>query len=395
MNEGKIVNGFVSTRVKGGLRVTVNGIMAFLPGSLVDVKPIKDTSPFENKECELKIIKIDRKRNNVVVSRKAVLEDQLGTNLESVIETLTEGANVKGIIKNITDYGAFVDLGGIDGLLHITDLAWKRIKHPSEILNVGDEIEARVLKFDQDKNRVSLGLKQLDDDPWVGLNKRYPVNTKLFGKVSNLTDYGAFIEIETGIEGLVHVSEMDWTNKNIHPSKAVQLGDEVEIMILEIDEDRRRLSLGMKQCKQNPWEDFASKYKKDGKISGEIKSITDFGLEGGIDGLIHLSDISWEESGEKAVKKYKKGDNVESVIIAIDVEKERIALGIKQLTPDPNPDDKKEETKKETKSKKDTEKTTKSKTVTKKKQAAEDIENAGTTNLGALLKAKLDDGKDD
>ncbi|MFL2980906.1 MAG: 30S ribosomal protein S1 [Methylophilaceae bacterium] len=399
MNEGKIVNGFVSTRVKGGLRVTVNGIMAFLPGSLVDVKPIKDTSPFENKECELKIIKIDRKRNNVVVSRKAVLEEQLGTNLESVIETLTEGANVKGIIKNITDYGAFVDLGGIDGLLHITDLAWKRIKHPSEILNVGDEIEARVLKFDQDKNRVSLGLKQLDDDPWVGLNKRYPVNTKLFGKVSNLTDYGAFIEIETGIEGLVHVSEMDWTNKNIHPSKAVQLGDEVEIMILEIDEDRRRLSLGMKQCKQNPWEDFASKYKKDGKISGEIKSITDFGifigLEGGIDGLIHLSDISWEESGEKAVKKYKKGDNVESVIIAIDVEKERIALGIKQLTPDPNPDDKKEETKKETKSKKDTEKTTKSKTVTKKKKAAEDIENAGTTNLGALLKAKLDDGKDD
>ena len=399
MNEGKIVNGFVSTRVKGGLRVTVNGIMAFLPGSLVDVKPIKDTSPFENKECELKIIKIDRKRNNVVVSRKAVLEDQLGTNLESVIETLKEGANVKGIIKNITDYGAFVDLGGIDGLLHITDLAWKRIKHPSEILNVGDEIEARVLKFDQDKNRVSLGLKQLDDDPWVGLNKRYPVNTKLFGKVSNLTDYGAFIEIETGIEGLVHVSEMDWTNKNIHPSKAVQLGDEVEIMILEIDEDRRRLSLGMKQCKQNPWEDFASKYKKDGKISGEIKSITDFGifigLEGGIDGLIHLSDISWEESGEKAVKKYKKGDNVESVIIAIDVEKERIALGIKQLTPDPNPDDKKEETKKETKSKKDTEKTTKSKTVTKKKKAAEDIENAGTTNLGALLKAKLDDGKDD
>ena len=399
MNEGKIVNGFVSTRVKGGLRVTVNGIMAFLPGSLVDVKPIKDTSPFENKECELKIIKIDRKRNNVVVSRKAVLEDQLGTNLESVIETLTEGANVKGIIKNITDYGAFVDLGGIDGLLHITDLAWKRIKHPSEILNIGDEIEARVLKFDKDKNRVSLGLKQLDDDPWVGLNKRYPVNTKLFGKVSNLTDYGAFIEIETGIEGLVHVSEMDWTNKNIHPSKAVQLGDEVEIMILEIDEDRRRLSLGMKQCKQNPWEDFASKYKKDGKISGEIKSITDFGifigLEGSIDGLIHLSDISWTEPSEKAVKKYKKGDNVESVIIAIDVEKERIALGIKQLTPDPNPDDKKEESKKETKPKQDTKKTTKPKTTAKKNKVVEDIENAGTTNLGALLKAKLDDGKDD
>ena len=398
MNNGSIVSGFVSTRVKGGLRVTVNGIMAFLPGSLVDVKPVKDTSPFENKECELKIIKIDRKRNNVVVSRKAVLEDQLGTNLESVIETLTEGANVKGMIKNITDYGAFVDLGGIDGLLHITDLAWKRIKHPSEILNVGDEIEARVLKFDKEKNRVSLGLKQLDDDPWVGLNKRYPVNTKLFGKVSNLTDYGAFIEIETGIEGLVHVSEMDWTNKNIHPSKAVQLGDEVEIMILEIDEDRRRLSLGMKQCKQNPWEDFSSKYKKDGKISGEIKSITDFGifigLEGGIDGLIHLSDISWTEPGEEAVKKYKKGDSIESVIIAIDVEKERIALGIKQLTEDPNPESKKEN-KKETESKKENKKETKSKTKTpsKKKDVEKDIENAGTTNLGALLKAKLDDGK--
>ena len=339
--------------------------------------------------------KIDRKRNNVVVSRKAVLEDQLGTNLESVIETLTEGANVKGIIKNITDYGAFVDLGGIDGLLHITDLAWKRIKHPSEILNVGDEIEARVLKFDKEKNRVSLGLKQLDDDPWIGLNKRYPVNTKLFGKVSNLTDYGAFIEIETGIEGLVHVSEMDWTNKNIHPSKAVQLGDEVEIMILEIDEDRRRLSLGMKQCKQNPWEDFASKYKKDDKITGEIKSITDFGifigLEGDIDGLIHLSDISWTESGEEAVKKYKKGDSIESLIIAIDVDKERIALGIKQLTEDPNP---KKDTKEESKSKKDDKKATKSKTTTKKKTTAKkDIENAGTTNLGALLKAKLDDEK--
>jgi len=399
MDKGSIVNGFVSTRVKGGLRVTVNGIMAFLPGSLVDVKPVKDTSPFENKECELKIIKIDRKRNNVVVSRKAVLEDQLGTNLESVIETLTEGANVKGIIKNITDYGAFVDLGGIDGLLHITDLAWKRIKHPSEILNVGDEIDARVLKFDKEKNRVSLGLKQLDDDPWVGLNKRYPVNTKLSGKVSNLTDYGAFIEIETGIEGLVHVSEMDWTNKNIHPSKAVQLGDEVEIMILEIDEGRRRLSLGMKQCKQNPWEDFASKYKKDSKITGEIKSITDFGifigLEGNIDGLIHLSDISWTESGEEAVKKYKKGDNIESVIIAIDVDKERIALGIKQLTKDPNPEkDKKEEVKKESKPKKDDKKATKPKTTAKKKTAAKkDIENAGTTNLGALLKAKLDDEK--
>jgi|TARA_B110000259_G_scaffold31928_1_gene35024 small subunit ribosomal protein S1 len=398
MNDGTIVNGYVSTRVKGGLRVTVNGIMAFLPGSLVDIRPVKDTSPFENKECELKIIKIDRKRNNVVVSRKAVIEEQTGTNLESVIETLIEGSTVKGIVKNITDYGAFVDLGGIDGLLHITDLAWKRIKHPSEILNIGDEIDARVLKFDKEKNRVSLGLKQLDDDPWVGLNKRYPVNTKLFGKVSNLTDYGAFIEIETGIEGLVHVSEMDWTNKNIHPSKAVQLGDEVEIMILEIDEDRRRLSLGMKQCKPNPWEDFAEKNKKDEKITGEIKSITDFGifigLEGGIDGLIHLSDISWTETSEEAVKKYKKGDTVDSLIIAIDVPKERISLGVKQLTEDPNPSSNAEEEKKsESKPKEEKKSESKPKTSAKKKVPSKDIENAGTTNLGALLKAKLDDGK--
>ncbi len=397
MEDGTVVKGFVSTRVKGGLRVTVNGIMAFLPGSLVDIRPVKDTAPFENKECELKIIKIDRKRNNVVVSRKAVIEELTGTNLESVIETLVEGSTVKGIVKNITDYGAFVDLGGIDGLLHITDLAWKRIKHPSEILNIGDEIDARVLKFDKEKNRVSLGLKQLDDDPWVGLNKRYPVKTKLFGKVSNLTDYGAFIEIETGIEGLVHVSEMDWTNKNIHPSKAVQLGDEVEIMILEIDEDRRRLSLGMKQCKENPWEEFASKHKKDDKITGEIKSITDFGifigLEGGIDGLIHLSDISWTETSEEAVKKYKKGDSFESLIIAIDVTKERISLGIKQLTEDPNPSSNSDEEKKS--EVKDEKKVSKPKAATKKEvpSKAKDIENAGTTNLGALLKAKLDDGK--
>ena len=397
MEDGTIVKGFVSTRVKGGLRVTVNGIMAFLPGSLVDIRPVKDTSPFENKECDLKIIKIDRKRNNVVVSRKAVVEEQTGTNLESIIETLVEGSTVKGIIKNITDYGAFVDLGGIDGLLHITDLAWKRIKHPSEILNIGDEIDARVLKFDKEKNRVSLGLKQLDDDPWVGLNKRYPVKTKLFGKVSNLTDYGAFIEIETGIEGLVHVSEMDWTNKNIHPSKAVQLGDEVEIMILEIDEDRRRLSLGMKQCKENPWEEFASKHKKDEKITGEIKSITDFGifigLEGGIDGLIHLSDISWTEPSEEAVKKYKKGDSFESIIIAIDVLKERISLGIKQLTEDPNPSSKDNEEKKSEPEVKDDKKVSKPKAKPKKEVPSKDIENAGTTNLGALLKAKLDDGK--
>ena len=397
MNDGTIVNGFVSTKVKGGLRVTVNGIMAFLPGSLVDVRPVKDTSPFENKECELKIIKIDRKRNNVVVSRKAVIEEQSGTNTEAVIATLIEGANIKGIVKNITDYGAFVDLGGIDGLLHITDLAWKRIKHPSEILNVGDEIEARVLKYDKEKNRVSLGMKQLDDDPWVGLNKRYPIKSRIFGTVSNLTDYGAFIEIETGIEGLVHVSEMDWTNKNIHPSKAVQLGDEVEIMILEIDESRRRLSLGMKQCKPNPWEDFAADHKNDEKITGDIKSITDFGmfigLEGGIDGLIHLSDISWTETSEEAVKKYKKGDTVESLIISIDVDKERISLGIKQLTDDPNPENK-AENKAETKLEAKPESDKKIKKTTPKKEAApKDIENAGTTNLGALLKAKLDDGK--
>ena len=399
MNDGTIVNGFVSTKVKGGLRVTVNGIMAFLPGSLVDVRPVKDTSPFENKECELKIIKIDRKRNNVVVSRKAVVEEQSGTNTEAVIATLVEGANIKGIVKNITDYGAFVDLGGIDGLLHITDLAWKRIKHPSEILSVGDEIEARVLKYDKEKNRVSLGMKQLDDDPWVGLSKRYPLNSRIFGTVSNLTDYGAFIEIETGIEGLVHVSEMDWTNKNIHPSKAVQLGDEIEIMILEIDESRRRLSLGMKQCKPNPWEDFAADHKNDEKITGDIKSITDFGmfigLEGGIDGLIHLSDISWTETSEEAVKKYKKGDSVESLIISIDVDKERISLGIKQLTDDPNPESN-PESKPESKLEAKTEiekKLKKPKTSPKKEATPKDIENAGTTNLGALLKAKLDDEK--
>ncbi len=381
MEESRIVTGYVSSKVKGGLRVTVNGIMAFLPGSLVDIRPTKDTTPFENKECELKVIKIDRKRNNVVVSRKAVLEGQSGVDLDALIETLKEGSVVKGIVKNITDYGAFIDLGGIDGLLHITDLAWKRIKHPSEILNIGDEIDARVLKFDKEKNRVSLGLKQLDEDPWVGLSRRSPIKTKVFGKVSNLTDYGAFIEIETGIEGLVHVSEMDWTNKNIHPSKAVQLGDEVEVMILEIDEDRRRLSLGMKQCKDNPWDIFANSNNKDDKIKGNIKSITDFGifigLPGDIDGLIHLSDIAWSEQ-EAALKNYKRGDEVESIILSIDVDKERISLGVKQLTDDPNAD-KKEEAKEQPKKE------------TKKKTDAP--ENAGTTNLGALLKAKLDDKK--
>ena len=338
MNEGTVVKGFVSSRVKGGLRVSVNGITAFLPGSLVDVRPVKDTSPFENKEWDLKVIKIDKKRNNVVVSRKAVMEQSSGADRDAVIGTLTEGATVKGIIKNITDYGAFVDLGGIDGLLHITDLAWRRVKHPSEILNIGDEVEAKVLKFDQEKNRVSLGLKQLDDDPWKGLSRRYPVSTRLFGKVSNLTDYGAFVEIEAGIEGLVHVSEMDWTNKNIHPGKIAQLGDEVEVMILEIDEDRRRLSLGMKQCKSNPWAEFSETHKKGDKVSGPIKSITDFGifigLDGGIDGLIHLSDISWDKTGEEAIRNFKKADELEALIVAIDVEKERISLGLKQLSGD-------------------------------------------------------------
>ena len=338
MNEGSVVRGFVSSRVKGGLRVSVNGITAFLPGSLVDVRPVKDTTPFENKEWDLKVIKIDKKRNNVVVSRKAVMEQSSGADRDAVIGTLTEGATVKGIIKNITDYGAFVDLGGIDGLLHITDLAWRRVKHPSEILNIGDEVEAKVLKFDQEKNRVSLGLKQLDDDPWKGLSRRYPVSTRLFGKVSNLTDYGAFVEIEAGIEGLVHVSEMDWTNKNIHPGKIAQLGDEVEVMILEIDEDRRRLSLGMKQCKSNPWAEFSETHKKGDKVSGPIKSITDFGifigLDGGIDGLIHLSDISWDKTGEEAIRNFKKGDELEALIVAIDVEKERISLGLKQLSGD-------------------------------------------------------------
>ena len=338
MNEGTVVKGFVSSRVKGGLRVSVNGITAFLPGSLVDVRPVKDTTPFENKEWDLKVIKIDKKRNNVVVSRKAVMEQSSGADRDAVIGTLTEGATVKGIIKNITDYGAFVDLGGIDGLLHITDLAWRRVKHPSEILNIGDEVEAKVLKFDQEKNRVSLGLKQLDDDPWKGLSRRYPVSTRLFGKVSNLTDYGAFVEIEAGIEGLVHVSEMDWTNKNIHPGKIAQLGDEVEVMILEIDEDRRRLSLGMKQCKSNPWAEFSETHKKGDKVSGPIKSITDFGifigLDGGIDGLIHMSDISWDKTGEEAIRNFKKGDELEALIVAIDVEKERISLGLKQLSGD-------------------------------------------------------------
>jgi len=303
------------------------------------MRPVKDTTPYENKEWEFKVIKLDRKRNNVVMSRRAVLEESMGADREALLANLKEGAVVKGIVKNITDYGAFVDLGGIDGLLHITDLAWRRVKHPSEVLAVGDEVEAKILKFDAEKNRVSLGMKQLGDDPWVALSRRYPVGTRLFGKVTNLTDYGAFVEIEPGIEGLVHVSEMDWTNKNVHPAKIVQLGDEVEVMILEVDEDRRRLSLGMKQCKSNPWDDFAASMKKGDKVRGQIKSITDFGifigLQGGIDGLVHLSDLSWTQAGEEAIRNFKKGDEVEAVILSIDVEKERISLGVKQLTNDP------------------------------------------------------------
>ncbi len=339
LEKGRIVQGMVNGKVKGGLTVMVNGIRAFLPGSLVDIRPVKDTTPYENKAMDFKVIKLDRKRNNVVVSRRAVLEVTQGEERQKLLSNLQEGAVVKGIVKNITDYGAFVDLGGIDGLLHITDLAWRRVKHPSEVLTVGDEVQAKILKFDQEKNRVSLGMKQLGEDPWVGLGRRYPTGTRLFGKVSNLTDYGSFVEIETGIEGLVHVSEMDWTNKNVHPSKVVQLGDEVEVMVLEIDEERRRISLGMKQCMANPWEEFSMNHKKGEKVRGQIKSITDFGifvgLTGAIDGLVHLSDLSWSLPGEEAVRNYKKGDEVEALVLAIDVERERISLGIKQMDGDP------------------------------------------------------------
>ena len=389
MNEGRIIKGFVSGKVKGGLRVSVNGIMAFLPGSLVDVRPVKDTTPFENNECDLKVIKLDRKRNNIVVSRRAVMEVSAGADREALLGTLAEGAVVKGIVKNITDYGAFVDLGGIDGLLHITDLAWRRVKHPSEVLTVGEEVEAKVLKFDQEKNRVSLGIKQLGDDPWVALTRRYPVSTRLFGKVSNLTDYGAFVEIEPGIEGLVHVSEMDWTNKNIHPGKIAQLGDEVEVMILEIDEARRRLSLGMKQCQANPWDDFSATHAKGDKVSGQIKSITDFGvfigLPGGIDGLVHLSDLSWTQTGEEAIRNFKKGDELQAVILAIDVEKERISLGVKQLSADPSGASSEE--------KSDAKPKAKSAKTKEPAPMPDDGAAAGTTNLGALLKAKLDSKK--
>jgi small subunit ribosomal protein S1 len=339
MEKSEKVIGQISGKVKGGFTVDIGDIRAFLPGSLVDIRPVRDLSHLEGKDLEFKIVKIDRKRNNVVVSRRAVVESEGSAEREALLSNLEEGQVVKGVVKNLTDYGAFIDLGGIDGLLHITDMAWKRIKQPSDIVNIGDEIDVKVLKFDRERNRVSLGLKQLGEDPWENLTRRYPVHSKVFGKVTNIADYGCFVEIEEGVEGLVHVSEMDWTNKNIHPSKVVHLGDEIEVMVLDIDVDRRRISLGIKQCQSNPWEDFASRHNKSDKIKGVIKSITDFGifvgLEGGIDGLLHLSDLSWNAPGEEAVHNFKKGDEIETVILAIDPERERISLGIKQLERDP------------------------------------------------------------
>ena len=337
--DNAVIVGRVSGKVKGGFTVDIGEIRAFLPGSLVDVRPVRDTTFIEGKDIEVKLIKLDQKRNNVVVSRKAVVEQEYSAEREALLDGLEEGQMVKGFVKNLTDYGAFIDLGGIDGLLHITDMAWKRVKHPSEVVNINDEIEVRVLKFDRERNRVSLGLKQTGSDPWSDLVRRKPVGTRVFGKVSNITDYGCFVEIEDGIEGLVHVSEMDWTNKNVNPGKVVALGDEVEVMLLDIDEERRRISLGMKQCKANPWDEYASTHQKGERVVGQVKSITDFGvfigLDGGIDGLIHLSDISWNEPGEEAVRRFKKGDEVEAVIIAIDSERERISLGLKQLDHDP------------------------------------------------------------
>ena len=339
LESGEFVTGTTSGKVKGGLTVLVNGIRAFLPGSLVDTRPTKDLTPYENKTMEFKVIKLDRKRNNVVLSRRAVMEASMGEERAKLLETLKEGSIVNGVVKNITEYGAFVDLGGIDGLLHITDMAWRRVRHPSEVVQAGQELTAKVLKFDSEKNRVSLGLKQMGDDPWMGVARRYPAQTRMFGKVTNIADYGAFVELEPGIEGLVHVSEMDWTNKNAAPSKIVSLGDEVEVMVLEIDEDKRRISLGMKQCKVNPWQEFAATAKRGDKVTGPIKSITDFGifvgLAAGIDGLVHLSDLSWNESGETVVRNYKKGQEVEAIVLGVDVERERISLGIKQLDSDP------------------------------------------------------------
>ncbi|WP_026958002.1 MULTISPECIES: 30S ribosomal protein S1 [Aliagarivorans] len=337
--EQATVTGVINGKVKGGFTVEVNSIRAFLPGSLVDVRPVRDTAHLEGKELEFKVIKLDQKRNNVVVSRRAVIETENSVERDQLLENLQEGQEVKGIVKNLTDYGAFVDLGGVDGLLHITDMAWKRVKHPSEIVNVGDEINVKVLKFDRERTRVSLGLKQLGEDPWVAIANRYPEGARLEGRVTNLTDYGCFVEIEDGVEGLVHVSEMDWTNKNIHPSKVVNVGDLVEVMVLDIDEERRRISLGLKQCKANPWELFASTHEKGDKVAGKIKSITDFGifigLDGGIDGLVHLSDISWDVQGEEAVRDFKKGDEIEAVVLQVDAERERISLGVKQLAEDP------------------------------------------------------------
>ncbi|GAA0488035.1 MULTISPECIES: 30S ribosomal protein S1 [Tatumella] len=337
--EAETVTGIINGKVKGGFTVELNGIRAFLPGSLVDVRPVRDTLHLEGKELEFKVIKLDQKRNNVVVSRRAVIESENSAERDQLLENLQEGMEVKGIVKNLTDYGAFVDLGGVDGLLHITDMAWKRVKHPSEIVNVGDEITVKVLKFDRERTRVSLGLKQLGEDPWVAIAKRYPESTRLTGRVTNLTDYGCFVEIEEGVEGLVHVSEMDWTNKNIHPSKVVNVGDVVEVMVLDIDEERRRISLGLKQCKSNPWQQFAETHNKGDRVEGKIKSITDFGifigLDGGIDGLVHLSDISWNATGEEAVREYKKGDEIAAVVLQVDAERERISLGVKQLAEDP------------------------------------------------------------
>ena len=339
LESGEFVTGTTTGKVKGGLTVLVNGIRAFLPGSLIDTRPMKDLSAFENKTMELKVIKLDRKRNNVVLSRRAVIEASMGEERAKLMETLKEGSVVRGVVKNITEYGAFVDLGGIDGLLHITDMAWRRVRHPSEVVTAGQEINAKILKFDTEKNRVSLGLKQLGDDPWMGVSRRYPQSTRMFGKITNIADYGAFVELEPGIEGLVHVSEMDWTNKNVAPSKIVTLGEEVEVMVLEIDEDKRRISLGMKQCKANPWQEFAQNTKRGDRVKGPIKSITDFGvfvgLAAGIDGLVHLSDLSWNEPGDAAVRNYKKGQEVEALVLAVDVDRERISLGIKQLDSDP------------------------------------------------------------
>ncbi len=337
--KGDIVKGYISGKVKGGFTVEVDGVRAFLPGSLVDVRPVRDPGYLEGKELEFKVIKLDQRRNNVVVSRRAVVEAEYSAERDQLLGNLQEGSVVKGIVKNLTEYGAFVDLGGIDGLLHITDMAWKRVKHPSEVVAVGDEIDVKVLKFDRERNRVSLGLKQLGDDPWVDITRRYPAGTRLFGKVTNLADYGCFVEVESGVEGLVHVSEMDWTNKNVNPAKIVQVGDETEVMVLEIDAERRRISLGMKQCTPNPWEEFAANHNKGDHIKGKIKSITDFGifvgLDGGIDGLVHLSDISWDIPGEEAVRNYKKSDEVEAVVLAVDAQRERISLGIKQMEKDP------------------------------------------------------------